>query len=444
MQDITLSARLLAVFDALDISRAHIATQSPGDIAAFISDHPGRVAGIGLLAPPRIDPEPFARFRSNLLYVAPAGGTLGRTARTVTPRLPDAIVAPLEDYAAESWDDIAVDRPDVAGLLINHFRAVSSGTNSTSSTKPGPDAAATSGEIEGIRFCCLGSGPALVLTPLSFAPSQWEPLLALLAQHFRVIALSGPHLGMLALLEQRASLAGWQHMCAGIFDELNLAPGNKVLEVGCGSGAVARQFTQHTTQRMSLTALDLSPYLLGEARLSTKDADLENAIAFVEGSAEQLPFETNSFDAAYTVTVLEECNAQRAIAELARVVKPGGRVAIVVRAIDLPQWWNMPLPPAIRSKIEMPASSISPNGIASAELYQMAAAAGLKQVRIFPYTVASESIHGPIFEFPEAHALAQLTPDEQVTYQAAKSRAIADGTIFMTRGHHCFIGEIPA
>jgi ubiquinone/menaquinone biosynthesis C-methylase UbiE len=444
MQDITLSQRLLAVFDALGIARAHIATQSPGDIAAFITDHPSRVSGVGVLAPPRVDPEPFTPLGHNLLYIAPAGGTLGRTARTISPRLPAAVMASLDDYAAESWDDIAADRPDVADRLIKHFLSISSDTNSASDTKPAPASAHTSGEVAGIRFRCLGSGPTLVLTPLSFAPSQWEPLLAILGQHFRVVSLSGPHLGMLALLEQRASLAGWQHMCAGIFDDLNLAPGNKVLEVGCGSGAVARQFAQHTAQRNPLTALDLSPYLLGEARLSANTAHLENAIAFVEGSADQLPFETSTFDAAYTVTVLEECNAKLAIAELIRVVKPGGRVAIVVRAIDLPQWWNMPLPPAIRSKIEMPASSISPNGIATAELYQLATTAGLRQLRLFPYTVASESIHGPIFEFPEAHALAQLTHDEQITYHAAKAQTVADGTIFMTRGHHCFIGEVPA
>ena len=120
MQDITLSQRLLAVFDALGIDRAHIATQSPGDIGAFITDHPSRVSGVGLLAPPRVDPEPFTPLGHNLLYIAPAGGTLGRTARTVSARLPDALMASLEDYTAESWDDIAVDRPDVAHRSREH------------------------------------------------------------------------------------------------------------------------------------------------------------------------------------------------------------------------------------------------------------------------------------------------------------------------------------
>ena len=117
---------------------------------------------------------------------------------------------------------------------------------------------------------------------------------------------------------------------------------------------------------------------------------------------------------------------------------------MVVRAIDLPQWWNLPVSDAIRAKIEVPASSVGSNGVASAAIYQMAVGAGLKPLRLYPFTVASEGIYVPVFEFPEAHALAQLTPDEQAEFQSAKAEAVADGTIFLTRGHHCFIGEVPA
>ena len=61
---------------------------------------------------------------------------------------------------------------------------------------------------------------------------------------------------------------------------------------------------------------------------------------------------------------------------------------------------------------------------------------------MYPYIVASETTSGPVFEFPEAHALAQLTSEEQTAYQAAKEEAVKSGTIFLTRGHHCFIGQV--
>lgn len=435
MPEQTLTDRLLNVFDALGLERAHFATQSPGDIASFVEQAPARVGGVALLAPPRIDPLAFAPLAEKLLYIAPSGGTLSRTAKSVLPRLAQANQSILDGYDAESWSDIAAERPDISDLLTQHLSGLE-----PSKTLTGED---VRGEIAGIRYHASGNGPALILTPLAFAPSQWQPLLAQLTQRFRVIALSGPHLGMLALLEQRAALTGWQQMCRTIFDALNTNTGDRILEVGCGSGAVARQFINHTGGRNPLTAIDVSEYLLGEAQLSAAAANIADSVTFEHASAEELPFDRGAFDAAYTVTVLEECNAERAVAELVRVVKPGGRIAIIVRAIDLPQWWNMPISTNIRAKIEMPAASVSANGIATAAIYQVASAAGLKPIQLYPYIVASEGTAGPVFEFPEAHALAQLSPDEQAAYQTAKARAAADGTLFLTRGHHCFIGEVP-
>jgi ubiquinone/menaquinone biosynthesis C-methylase UbiE len=60
------------------------------------------------------------------------------------------------------------------------------------------------------------------------------------------------------------------------------------------------------------------------------------------GNAERLPFADASFDHAYSVTVLEECDADLALRELRRVVRPGGRVGVVVRATDCrtPGTWS--------------------------------------------------------------------------------------------------------
>lgn len=430
----TLTDRLLAVLDALDLRVVHLATQSPGDIAGLLARAPERIAGIVLFAPPRIEAKRFADVGDALLYIAPSGGTLARTAEKVTPQLPEARTARLDGYDAESWSDIAADRPDVAGLITGHLAA-----------RPGAtvqEGKAHSGEVAGIRYQVAGAGPALVLTPLAFAASQWQPIVAELASRFRVVMLSGPHLGMAALLEQRAMLTGWRQMCAGAFDALELAAGDRVLEVGCGSGANARQFVQHTGADNPLTAIDVSPYLLGEAEHAAVSDGVAANITFAQARAEQLPYDDDAFAAAYSITVLEECDAERAIAEMIRVVRPGGRIALIVRATDMAQWWNVAVAPDIRAKIEAPAASVGPGGIASGALYRVAADAGLRPLRLYPYIVASESSHGPVFEFPEAHALAQLTPGEQARYQAAKAEAIAAGTLFMTRGHHCFVGEV--
>ena len=71
-----------------------------------------------------------------------------------------------------------------------------------------------------------------------------------------------------------------------------------------------------------------------------------SAPASISGPAtpKRLPFADASFDCIFSVTVLEECDAGKAIAEMVRVARPGGRIGVVVRAIDLPQWWNPTCP----------------------------------------------------------------------------------------------------
>ncbi len=437
----TLAEHLCAVFDHLGISRADIAAQVPSDVIELLARHPGRVRRLALVAPPRIETETFAPLGDVLLYLAPAGGMLGRTAASALPGLPAARIARLEDYDAESWSDLAVERPDLAEHLVSHFTPAPVPQAAAAGARTSADE--TSGKVAGIRYRALGAGPPLVLLPMAFAPSQWAPVLPELARRFRVVVLSGPLLGMLALLEQRARLTDWRAMCAGLFETLGLEPGHRVLEVGCGSGAISRQFCAATNGANPLTAIDFSGYALDEARLSAAEQGCADQVAFVRAGAEDLPFAEAAFDAAFAVTVFEECDAVRGLAEMVRVVRPGGRVAVIVRAIDREQWWNLDLPDDVRAKIAYPAPSVAAAGIATAGIHQLACQAGLRPLRCYSFEVASDgAARGPVIDYPEMFALSRLTPEERALYHQAKARAVADGTFFVTRSHHCFVGEV--
>src|SRR5205823_607021 len=131
-------------------------------------------------------------------------------------------------------------------------------------------------------------------------------------------------------------------------------PGEAILDVGCGSGALDRQLAKWLGGSNPITAIDLNSYWLREAEALAAEEGLAGAIRFEPGNAEALPFPDVSFDAVFSVTVIEECDADRAIVEMTRVAKPGGRIGIVVRATDLPQWWNLDLPEPLRHKITTP------------------------------------------------------------------------------------------
>lgn len=102
--------------------------------------------------------------------------------------------------------------------------------------------------------------------------------------------------------------------------------GERILEVGPGSGHFTLPVARALAPGGELSALDLQPAMLEHLAGRAEEERVDNIVPR-EGDACSLPYEDGEFDAAFLVTVLGEVpDPRQAVAELARVLRPGGRV----------------------------------------------------------------------------------------------------------------------
>ncbi len=112
-------------------------------------------------------------------------------------------------------------------------------------------------------------------------------------------------------------------------DRLAPQPGERILDVATGTGWTARRIAEHGA---SVTGVDFGEEVIAAARR----IDATGSIDFQVGDAESLPFEDGSFDAVTSTFGVMFCgNPERAAKELARVCRPGGRIALATWAPEL-------------------------------------------------------------------------------------------------------------
>jgi ubiquinone/menaquinone biosynthesis C-methylase UbiE len=229
-------------------------------------------------------------------------------------------------------------------------------------------------------------------------------------------------------------------------DLAEIRPGEVILEVGGGSGVVLREIARRTVGANRIIDVDINPYLLREAAALALHHGLAEQISFREGSAEAIPLADNSVDIALSLTVMEEGDADKMLAELIRVTRPGGRIAAAVRSRDIPCWTSAPLKPVLRAKVDQAGlinAGVSATGCADASLYQRFLAAGLKEVSAFPQFVSITPAEVSVLEISQQRVLATLSSAEAEEWRAAVDQAEAEGIFFLAVGHHCAVGTKP-
>ena len=117
-----------------------------------------------------------------------------------------------------------------------------------------------------------------------------------------------------------------------LLDRADLRAGNCVLDLGTGTGALAIAAASMVGSAGWVTAVDISPKMLKKAQARLNTLDISN-VALVEGSAEAIPSKNRTFDRVLaSLSLMYVVDRTIAAQEIARVLRPGGRLVAAVWA----------------------------------------------------------------------------------------------------------------
>jgi SAM-dependent methyltransferase len=432
------AARVLQLLNELGVRRAHLGSGYALDAVELARGCPEVIASVVLVSPFRLPSEPFSVFEDRVLLYSGDRGPNSAGVSRLLESLPRARSITLHDYADAAWSDVIADRRDEIGRTMLEFLDEMTGRDEV----PPVRLAQGEGAAAGIAYRVRGAGPPLLLLPISLARSQWDPLVEVLAERYTVITLGGAHLGMVPNLEDRMR-GGYRSVVGNVVDAARPVPGESIVEVGCGSGAVARWLAEHTRGANPITALDVNSYLLREAAALTTSTSAENVITYREGDAEAIPLPSDSVDVTVSFTVMEEVDADRMLTEMVRVTRPGGRVGVVVRATDMAPWFNLDLPPDLRQAVAgVPGAGADERGCSDASLYRRFVEAGLRIVSMGPQLGAETGQRSPQRLRTFVGRIAQgLPPDQSRAFRDEVRRSVEAGTMVWGEPYHCAVGQ---
>ncbi len=141
-------------------------------------------------------------------------------------------------------------------------------------------------------------------------------------------------------------------------EALRFPAGSRGLDAGCGIGLQALLLEEAMGPAGHITGLDLSPEFLDHAEEMVENAGLLERISFREGDVNKLPFDDDTFDWAWSVDCVGYAPIEPLplVKELARVVKPGGSVAILAWSSEK----LLPGYPLLEARLNATSSGIRP------------------------------------------------------------------------------------
>lgn len=260
---------------------------------------------------------------------------------------------------------------------------------------------------------------------------------------FRDVDRSGQAGSLVSYLDHVNSLAGADPYKRESIRLLELGQGDSVLEVGCGAGDDALALVPLVGTAGSVAGIDLSETMVETARGRAMERGA--AVDFRVGNAERLEFADGSFDACRSMRTFQHlADPQKALSEMVRVSRSGGRVVIAE-----PDWGTMavdsPDRALTRTLLNCRCDSTL-NGWIGRQLPRLFHQAGLERISVSPvgfvlpdYDAAYVSGLSQAVQAAERTGAAPTTQIEQWLNQLqAAGRAgdfLMEVTVFVAGGH---------
>jgi 2-amino-4-hydroxy-6-hydroxymethyldihydropteridine diphosphokinase len=240
---------------------------------------------------------------------------------------------------------------------------------------------------------------------------------------------------MAAFLEERSHSPDSVIVNQALVTVLAPLPGERLLEVGSGTGVLCRLIAPRLLPGGNITGMDISAEFARHAQRYAEEAGLVQAITFETGNAESLPYADGSFDGSFAARILlHAADPGIIVHQLARVVRPGGRVVLMdwdfeTVAVDHPDR------ALTRLLLHWRTDNHGGDNWSGRQLWRRAVQEGLTNLEITPVvTVARSEQDGLTQSLWRAAEVARngggISAKEYDTWTEKLNQRLAEGTFF--------------
>lgn len=249
---------------------------------------------------------------------------------------------------------------------------------------------------------------------------------------------------MALFLEKRAQAPDQQFLHAVVVEALDPQAGARVLDLGCGTGVIARRLAERVGLMGLVVGLDLSQAMLDVARSLGKHP----ALQFERGDAQALNLPASHFDYALAARLLMHVSEPHVVLrELGRVVRRRGRLALLER-----DWGTFAVDHAdrivTRRILDWRCDHIDGNNWAGRQLVRLCTESGWRVCEVRPMVIVAHDEHTTLLgSLRHAAQLALqhnvITAEEHDGWLNAIERRLAAGSFFATINEYLVIAERP-